>query len=338
MDGVLLVNTGSPDSPAIPDVRRYLNEFLMDERVLDYPPVLHRLIVRGLILPRRPATSAAAYRSIWWDEGSPLVVISRRVQKLLKEELGLPVELGMRYRLPTLTEGVSKLVDQGVNHILLAPLFPHYAMSTVESIVAATREIVDGLRSPPELTILPPFYNHPAYIEALVASAAVNLGMGYDHLLFSYHGLPERHLRKTDPTGSHCLAGPDCCETPSPAHALCYRHQVLFTTRRFVQAAGIAEGAYSVAFQSRLGRDRWLQPNTAEVITQLATSGIRRLLVICPAFVADCLETLEEIGMGGHDRFLAAGGEEYRLVPCLNDNPTWIQVLAMLCRQALLAV
>ncbi len=338
MDGVLLVNTGSPDSPAIPDVRRYLDEFLMDERVLDYPLLLRKVIVRGLILPRRPATSAASYRSIWWDEGSPQVVISRRVQKLLKEELGLPVELAMRYRLPTLAEGVNKLVGQGVDHILLAPMFPHYAMSTVESIVAATREAVDGLRSPPNLTILPPFYNHPAYIEALVASASVNLGMGYDHLLFSYHGLPERHLRKTDPTGSHCLASPDCCETPSPAHALCYRHQVLFTTRRFVQAAGIAGAAYSVAFQSRLGRDRWLQPNTADVITKLATLGVRRLLVICPAFVADCLETLEEIGVGGHERFLAAGGEEYRLVPCLNDNPTWIQTLAMLCRQALLAV
>lgn len=338
MDGVLLVNTGSPDSPAIPDVRRYLDEFLMDERVLDYPPLVRRLIVHGFILPRRPATSAAAYREIWWDEGSPQVVISRRIQKLLKDELGLPVELAMRYRLPTLAAGVNKLVDQGVDRILLAPLFPHYAMSTVESIVAATRETLDGLRSPPELTILPPFYNHPAYIEALVASAAVNLAMGFDHLLLSYHGLPERHLRKTDPTGSHCLAGPDCCETPSPAHALCYRHQVLFTTKRFVQAAGIAEGAWSVAFQSRLGRDRWLQPNTADVITQLGTSGVRRLLVICPAFVADCLETLEEIGVGGHDRFLAAGGEEFRLVPCLNDNPTWIQVLAMLCRQALLAV
>ncbi len=338
MDGVLLVNTGSPDSPDPLDVRRYLDEFLMDERVLDYPGLVRRVVVRGFILPRRPATSAAAYRSIWWDEGSPQVVISRRVQKALQDELGLPVALGMRYRLPTLAAGVAGLVDQGVDRILLAPMFPHYAMSTVESIVVAAREALAALSTAPELTLLPPFYNHPAYIEALVASAAVNLGMGYDHVLFSYHGLPERHLRKTDPTGSHCLASSDCCDVSSPAHALCYRHQVLFTTQRFVQAAGIPDGAWSVAFQSRLGRDRWLQPASAGVIDQLAASGVRRLLVMCPAFVADCLETLAEMGIEGRERFLAAGGEDYRLVPCLNDNPIWIQALAMLCRQALLAV
>ncbi|MCX7852429.1 MAG: ferrochelatase [Caldilineales bacterium] len=326
--GVLLVNTGSPDSPAVADVRRYLDQFLMDGRVLDLPWPLRRAIVSLFILPKRPQRSAAAYRAIWWPEGSPQIVIGRRLAERLQRELATPVALAMRYGHPSIAAGLRELLRQGVDDLLLVPLFPHYAMSTTGSIVAETQAALARLRPGLSWRVLPPFYADPRYIAALVAGARPYLDAGYDHLLFSYHGLPERHLRKTDPTGRHCLRVADCCAQPSPAHATCYRHQVLRTTALFAEAAGVPADHYSVAFQSRLGRDRWLQPATADELVRLARRGVRRLLVICPAFVADCLETLEEIGMNGRETFLAAGGEQFTLIPALNDHPDWVKALA----------
>ncbi|MCH8992621.1 MAG: ferrochelatase, partial [Acidobacteria bacterium] len=197
--------------------------------------------------------------------------------------------------------------------------------------VGAVRDALSKLDSGVTLTIMPPFYARPEDLSALVAAAEDSLRTEYDHLLFSFHGLPKRHLRKTDPTGGHCLTGPDCCLTPSPAHATCYRAQVFATAKEFVARTGIPEGKYTVAFQSRFGRDKWLEPMTDAEIVRLANQGVRRLLVICPAFVADCLETLEEIGIRGQDAFLEAGGEELQLVPCLNDHPRWIETLAGWC-------
>jgi ferrochelatase len=327
---VLLVNTGSPDSPEVADVRRYLGQFLMDGRVLDQPWPLRKLIVSGFILPRRPQRSAEAYRAIWWPEGSPQVVLSRRLAEGVQAGLDAPVSLAMRYGNPSIEAGLGELLQQGGDELLLVPLFPHYAMSTTQSVVEETQAVLKRLRPGLPLRVLPPFYADARYIAALAASAQSYLDQGYDHLLFSYHGLPERHLHKTDPTGRHCLRSADCCATASPAHATCYRHQVLRTAELVVQSLGVPPDKYSVSFQSRLGRDQWLQPATAGELERLAQAGVRRLLVLCPAFVADCLETLEEIGIVGREVFLAAGGESFTLIPALNDQPQWVAALRSL--------
>ena len=325
--GVLLINLGSPDSPAVPDVRRYLREFLMDGRVIDAPYPVRFGIVHLSILPKRPHESAHAYRSIWSPEGSPLIVTSRRVQEALQQRLDLPVELAMRYQNPSVPGALDNLAAQGVTEILLIPLFPHFAMSSYETAVEHVRRLAAKHPAGFTLKVQPPYYNDSGYIEALVESARPFLEGGDDHLLFSFHGVPERHLRKSDPSGCHCLQEPDCCMRPNPAHATCYRAQCFGTVRTFTQRAGLDPSRYSVAFQSRLGRDPWLQPYTDQELQRLAKRGVKNLLVICPAFVADCLETIEEIGMRGKETFLAAGGEQFTMVPCLNEHPRWIQAL-----------
>jgi ferrochelatase len=324
---VLLVNLGSPDSPSVPDVRRYLREFLMDGRVLDAPWPVRFCVVNFAILPKRPAESAHAYRTIWTADGSPLVVISRRVQTLLQARLSIPVELAMRYQNPSIDAAVRALAGQGVTDTLLIPLFPHYAMSSFETAVVRVQESVRRLAPAMTLHVQPPYYDDPEYIDALVASARGHLDGGYDHLLFSFHGIPERHLRKADPTRGHCLQSAACCETPSEAHAFCYRAQCLKTMRAFVAKAGVPDRAYSFAFQSRLGRDPWLKPYTDHELERFARGGVKRMLVICPAFVSDCLETIEEIGMRGRDTFVRAGGSDLQLIACMNEHPRWIEAL-----------
>jgi ferrochelatase len=324
---VLLVNLGSPDSPSVPDVRRYLREFLMDARVMDAPWPIRFGVVNFAILPRRPHESAHAYQSIWTEEGSPLVVTSRRVQQALQARLNIPVELAMRYQNPSIDSAVENLAAQDIDELLLIPLFPHYAMSSYETAVERVKDAVRNIAPSMTLHVQPPYYNCPDYIDALVASAESHLAKPFDHLLFSYHGLPERHLRKSDATGCHCLKVANCCEVPSPAHATCYRAQCFQTTKHFVGKAGVPKSRFSVAFQSRLGRDPWMQPYADVEIERLAKAGVKRLLVICPAFVSDCLETIEEIGMRGRQTFLDAGGEEFALIPCLNEHPAWLQAL-----------
>jgi ferrochelatase len=321
------MNLGSPDSPAVPDVRRYLREFLMDKRVIDVPYPVRFGIVHFGILPKRPQQSAEAYESIWTDDGSPLVVTSRRLQDILRRNLSIPVELAMRYQSPSVEHAVDSLVSRGVQEIILLPLFPHYAMSSYETAVEKVRAVIRKQRENITLTIVEPFYNHPAYISALVDSAKPFLESEFDHLLFSFHGLPERHLRKSDSTGCHCLKVANCCEVPSPAHKTCYRAQTFQTARLFAEAAAVPRRKYSIAYQSRLGRDPWMQPYTDHELARLAKSGIKKLLVISPAFVSDCLETLEEIGIRGQETFQSAGGELLTLIPCLNNHPSWIRAV-----------
>jgi protoporphyrin/coproporphyrin ferrochelatase len=324
--GVLLVNLGSPDSTSVGDVRRYLDEFLMDARVIDSPWPLRRLIV-GMILIRRPRQSAEAYHKIWTPEGSPLMVTSRRVQVKLQERVTLPVALAMRYQNPSIPDAIIGLAEQKVDELLLIPLFPHYAMSSYETAVERVKEVAARLAPQMLIKVQPPYGDSPDYIAALAASAADYLEAGYDHLLFSFHGVPERHLRKTDPTGRHCLTVPNCCEGANPAHATCYRAQCLKTVAAFVRQAGVPAGKFSVSFQSRLGGDPWLKPYTDFELAALPKHGVQNLLVICPAFVSDCLETLEEIGMRGRETFLSAGGKEFTQIPCLNEHPSWITAL-----------
>jgi len=324
---VLLVNLGSPDSPSVADVRTYLGEFLMDGRVLDAPWPIRWSIVHLAILPKRPAQSAEAYEKIWTPEGSPLVATSRKISEALQENTGLRVELAMRYRNPSIESAVLKLSDAGVEELLLIPLFPHYAMSSFETAVERVKQVLRELAPAIALTVVPPYYDHPEYIRALVGSASEYLKGDYDHLLFSFHGIPERHLRKADPTGSHCMISHDCCEKSSPALATCYRAQCLATARQFVKAAGIPDHNYSIGFQSRLGREPWLKPYTDIILEELGKKGVKKLLVICPSFVSDCLETLEEIGIRGRESFRHSGGGDLTLIPCLNEHPLWLNAL-----------
>ena len=335
--GLLLINLGSPDSTSVPDVRKYLREFLMDGRVLDAPWLIRWCVVNLAILPTRPAQSAEAYAQVWTPEGSPLVVTSRKLQSKLQQSVSndFPVELAMRYQSPSIETAIKNLHSQGITDLLVFPLFPHYAMSSFETAVVRAQEVAAELAPEMTLRIAEPYYSHPDYIAALVASAEPYLQQPYDHLLFSFHGLPERHLRKSDPTGCHCLATPDCCTTPSEAHKTCYRAQCFATVRAFVEGAGIPADKYSVAFQSRLGRDPWLKPYTDFELTRLAENGVKKMLVICPAFVSDCLETLEEIAMRGGETFLEAGGEELTLIPCMNEHPRWLEALETIVRKSL---
>lgn len=330
--GVLLVNLGSPASTSVADVRRYLNQFLMDPYVVDLPWPLRRLLV-GLILATRPKQSAHAYASIWWEQGSPLLVISRRVQQALQTRLDMPVELAMRYGEPSIERGILALAGKpGIGEILLLQQYPQHADSTITTSIKEAERVIakHGLKL--KLTVVPAFHDRPGYMDALVASAAPQLQQGFDHLLLSFHGLPERHLKKADPTGSHCLNYPACCEQPSPAHATCYRAQCLAVSKTFAQRMGLTDDQWSMAFQSRLGRAKWIEPYTEQRLDELAAQGVKRLLVMCPAFVADCIETLEEIGDRAREQFVAAGGEELVLIPCLNDHPQWIDALENWCR------
>jgi protoporphyrin/coproporphyrin ferrochelatase len=330
---ILLVNLGSPDSPAVPDVRRYLNEFLMDGRVIDVAWPIRRFVV-GMILIKRPHESGEAYEKIWTKDGSPLVVSSRNVQKLLQTRVSVPVELAMRYQNPSIESAVKNLAAKGATEVLLIPLFPHYAMSSYETAVVCVEEVAKKLAPQMQLTVQQPYYDDPDYIAALVASAKVYL-KDYDHLLFSYHGIPERHLLKSDPTGCHCLKVENCCEVASPAHAKCYRAQCFATTRAFVKLAGVPSEKYSVSFQSRLGKDPWLKPYTDYELARLPNEGKKHVLVICPAFVSDCLETIEEIGMRGCEQFMAGNGKEFTRIPCLNEHPAWIDALEKMARKFL---
>jgi ferrochelatase len=323
---ILLVNLGSPDSTSVGDVRRYLNEFLMDGRVIDAPWLVRRFVV-GMILINRPKESAHAYEKIWTKEGSPLVVTSKHVQALLQKRVNMPVELAMRYQNPSIESAIQKLAAQKIDDLLLIPLFPHYAMSSYETALFRVQEVARKIAPQMKITVQQPYFDSPDYISALVASAADFLKKDFDHLLFSFHGIPERHLRKSDPTGCHCLAKENCCEVPSPAHATCYRAQCFMTAKLFVEKAVVPAGKWSVSFQSRLGKDPWLKPYTDYELPRLAIEGKKRMFVICPAFVSDCLETIEEIGMRGCEQFMAGNGKEYTRIPCMNEHPAWIDAL-----------
>ncbi len=329
MKGVLLVNLGSPDSPTPKDVKPYLDEFLMDERVIDAPKLLRNLLVRGIILQTRPKKSAEAYSKIWWDEGSPLIVISERFAQKVQEQTKMPVALGMRYGSMSIKKALYELKEKGVDEVLLVPLYPHYAMSSYETVVVKTMEVQKELFPNMKLTTMPAFYKNEDYIKVLSESIGASLkDFEYDHVLFSYHGIPERHIRKSDPTRFHCQIDGTCCQTNSVAHHTCYRHQCYDTTELVKKQLDLPEDKVSTSFQSRLAGDPWLKPYTDFEFERLAKEGRKRLAVITPAFVSDCLETLEEIAMEGKEQFEEAGGEHYIHIPCLNDNDAWVSLMA----------
>lgn len=322
------MNLGSPDSTAVKDVRKYLNEFLMDGKVIDIPFIARALLVRGIIVPFRAPKSAEAYKTIWTDEGSPLIVFTKQLQQSLGQKLEEPVAIAMRYGSPSPKEAFDQLLKQNpdLKEVILVPLYPHFAMSSYETAVDYAKEQYAANKYPFKISFIKPFYREPDYINALAENMKPWLAKEYDHILFSYHGIPERHIRKSDTTGCHCLKVANCCETDSPATATCYRHQVFTTTRLVTEKLGIPKDKFSLSFQSRLGKG-WLQPFTDIRLEEMPKEGIRKLLIICPAFVSDCLETLEEIAERGKESFLKAGGESYEMIPCLNTHPLWVDTL-----------
>lgn len=327
--GVLLVNLGSPDSYKPKDVKTYLEEFLMDERVIDVPLWARTLIVKGIILNTRPKASAAAYKKIWWEEGSPLIVISERLKAKIQNQVELPVGLAMRYGSMTIKKGLQELVDKGCEEVFLIPLYPQFAMATTETILVLAEEVRKAHFSDLKIESLPAFYNNPDYVDVLSNSISRHLkGKAFEHLLFSYHGVPERHIRKSDVTKSHCKIDGSCCVTPSKAHQFCYRHQCWEVTRLVAEKLDLQAGTYSTSFQSRLGFDPWLQPYTDRTIERLGKQGIKNMAIVTPAFVSDCLETLEEIAMEGQEIFHEMGGQKFTTIPCLNDDDNWAALLS----------
>ncbi|WP_435223741.1 ferrochelatase [Niabella hirudinis] len=333
--GIILMNLGSPDSTEVKDVRRYLDEFLMDERVIDKPWLLRFLLIKGIIVPFRAPKSAEAYKTIWWKEGSPLIVLSKQLQDALQQQTELPVELSMRYGNPNPEAAYEALLKRmpDVEEVILVPLYPHYAMSSFETAVEHMKAAHKKKNYSFGIKVVPPFYKHPSYINALAESMRPYLQEHFDQLLFSYHGIPERHVLKSDPTKKHCMQVENCCFKSSPSHPTCYRHQVTITSELVAKKLGLKKDQWQQSYQSRLGRDPWLLPNTQVRLPQLPDENIKKLVVVCPSFVSDCLETLEEIEIRGKEEFLQAGGETYTYIPCMNTNGIWVDTLLQLIEE-----
>jgi len=325
--GVLLVNLGTPLAPEPGPVGTYLREFLGDPSVIDLPGPLRWLLVNCLIVPTRAPKSAEAYQKVWTSQGSPLLVHSYELRDALAERLlQHPLDVGMRYGRPTIAGALERLKLRGCDRVLCLSLYPHAAESSTGTATRALHEAaaqIDGL----EVQVLPEYFDHPAWIEAVRATAASGMSEApSDHVLFSFHGLPERHIQKADP-GGRCLKSADCCEPLCDTNRHCYKAQCLSSAQVIADALGLEADAWSTSFQSGLGR-RWLLPSTEKTLVSLAESGVRKLTVLTPGFSADCLETIEELGMRGAELFQEAGGEELRVLPCLNASPAWVEALA----------
>jgi ferrochelatase len=333
--GVLLVNLGTPDSAATPDVRKYLNEFLMDGRVIDIPVVQRTLLVRGIIVPFRAPKSAKLYREIWSDTtGSPLLHYSLKQQQLLQQSLGddYIVELAMRYQSPSIEAALERLKKALVNDIRVIPMFPQYASASTGSVAQKVMSLVGKWPTVPNISFVNSFHDDALMIAAFADNARKHQSEKYDHILFSFHGLPQRQLINCDHTGSHCLKAADCCQTLTDVNKFCYSAQSHHTAKLIAEYLGLSKDQYTVCFQSRLGSDPWVQPYTSVVIEELARQGKKKLLVFCPAFVADCLETVYEVSVEYNDLFKEKGGEHVQLVESLNDHPKFIEALVGLVK------
>ncbi|MDT8446679.1 MAG: ferrochelatase [bacterium] len=333
-NGLLLINLGSPEAPTTPALRRYLGEFLSDPRVMDIPPLTRSLLLRLVILPRRPQKVAPKYQSIWTEAGSPLVAYGQEIQKKISQSLGVDwqVELAMRYGHPSLIETLERLKKSSLKRLVVLPLFPQYASATSGSAIEAVMEQLGSWPTLPDLLIKRSFHDHPAFLDAFANRGRVLWQEGFDHLVFSFHGLPEHQILKSDASG-HCLQSPECCAIPEAAGRGCYRAQCFATARELAHRLEVPMEQYSVVFQSRLGRAKWLEPSLNQELERLSGQGIKRLLVYSPSFVADCLETLEEIAQEGAKQFKALGGERLQLVPSLNDGADWAEALVQILRE-----
>ncbi|MFC6103361.1 ferrochelatase [Olivibacter domesticus] len=328
--GVLLINLGTPDSPKVSDVRKYLDEFLMDGRVIDIGTIQRNLLVRGAIVPFRSPKTAKLYNEIWDKEkGSPLLYISELQADLLRKELGsdYQVELAMRYQKPSIEEALQRLKLALVDSIQIIPLFPQYASASTGSVIEKVMKLMATWHAFPRISIINQFYDNELMIEAFADNAQEKEPEKYDHVLFSFHGLPVRQLKNVDNSGKHGCAAPSCCAQITTSNKFCYAAQCYETARLIAAKIQVNKEKYTVCFQSRLGKDPWVQPYTSDVLVDLAKKGVKRLLVLCPAFVADCLETLYEVTEEYGQEFKKLGGEHVELVPSLNDHPKWIEAL-----------
>ncbi|HEV7348546.1 ferrochelatase [Telluribacter sp.] len=334
--GVLIVNLGTPDSPNTPDVRKYLREFLMDGRVIDIPYVSRWMLVNLIIAPFRAPKSAKIYQAVWTPEGSPLKVYGLAVEEMLAKALGddYVVKLAMRYQSPGIEAGLSELQRQGLSRIVVVPFFPQYASATTGSVYEEVMRVLKDWQIMPELRFINSFLDHPKFIEGFVRLGKKYMAEHpYDHYMFSYHGLPERQIRKGDVTQQYCKLG-SCCDTLTAANQHCYRAQCFETTRLLVRELGIPEGKYTTCFQSRLGKEPWIQPYTEDLVRELPKKGIKSVLAFSPAFVSDCLETTIEVGEEYKEMFEEEGGEHWQLVESLNDSEIWVETLVDLVKRA----
>lgn len=333
--GVLLINLGTPQAPTTKEVRRYLRQFLSDPRVIDINPVGRWLLVNLIIGPFRSPKSAAAYRKIWTDRGSPLLFHTQDLGRAVAQRLGedYAVEIAMRYGQPSIESALQKLFDQGVREIRILPLYPQYSSSATGSTQEEVFRVAKRMWNITPLQFLLPFFDHPGYVRAFAEIGGEKLrDFKADHILFSFHGLPERQILKGDVGGGHCLQKPDCCDKIIPANGLCYRAHSYASARAIAASLALTPEQYTICFQSRLGRTPWIKPYTDLVIPELAKAGKKRLAVFCPAFVADCLETLEEIGMRAREQFRSLGGEELILIPSLNAHPAWVEAVCAMAK------
>ena len=333
--GILLVNLGTPDSPSTKDVRKYLNEFLMDPRVIDINPISRTLLVKGIIAPFRSPKSAKLYQAIWGNEtGSPLMHYSKLQHAALQQRLGdeYQVELAMRYQSPSIETALNKLKASLVESIHVIALFPQYASASTGSVYDKVMELVRQWQTIPSLSFANSFHDNELMIETFANNGRKYQPETYDHILFSFHGLPQRQLIKCDHTGNYCLKKDGCCDTLNNVNKYCYSAQSHHTAQLIAAKLGIPKEKYTICFQSRLGNDPWVKPYTSKIVEELAKEGKKRLLVFCPAFVADCLETVYEVTEEYGAEFKALGGEHIQLVESLNDSPMWIDALEQMVR------
>ena len=326
MKGILLINLGSPKDLNVNSIKDYLREFLSDDLVIDYPKILQQLLVNWIIVPSRYKNTKEAYSEIWTDEGSPLVNSTLHLGEKINTKSATPVEVSMRYQYPSIEEGLIKLKNKGCSDVFVVPLYPHYAMSTTLTTEKEVIRIEKELNLNLNLDFIGTFYNEKEYIASLSNVISRNRSEKSDFLLFSYHGIPNRHLVKTDPTKNHCLKAKNCCNTESKAKPFCYKAQVIETSRLCADRLNLREEEWGIAFQSRIGPG-WIEPFTDKELVKLANKGIKNLDVVCPAFVIDNLETLEEMNIRGRETFLESGGKSFNYIPCLNDEESWVDFL-----------
>ncbi|UII22022.1 ferrochelatase [Fulvivirga ligni] len=324
--GVLLVNLGTPDSPSVSNVRSYLSQFLNDPRVIDIPWLGRKLLVNCIIVPFRAPKSAKIYKELWTDQGSPLIFHSEKVRDLLSDSLGddYGVHLAMRYKNPSIPSVLEEMKKLNYKKIIVLPMFPQYASASTGS---ALQEVMDVVRKwwvIPEMKFISQYYEHPKFIDAIVDRASKYKLADYDHILFSYHGLPVRQVDKVYNTG--VCEGHDCESTITEENQYCYKATCFATTRLIAEKLGISESDYTVCFQSRLDKN-WLEPFSDKVVEEWGKKGAKKLLVFSPAFTADCLETVIEIGDEYQEIFEEHGGEKVQLVESLNDHPLWVECL-----------
>jgi protoporphyrin/coproporphyrin ferrochelatase len=336
--GILLVNLGTPDDPSWSSVYRYLKQFLLDGRVIDIPWLQRQLLVRGVIVPFRTKNSSALYKMLWTEEGSPIKLYGFKLQKAIAERMGgeFVVELAMRYQDPPIEKALQKLVyEDKVSEIIVLPLFPQYASASTGSVHEEIMRILSGYQAIPKIKFINSYPTEEGMIEVFCDNARKYNLSEYDHFVFSFHGLPQRQMKKVDLSGKHCLQKENCCTQICEANQFCYSAQCHQTAYALAKNLGISKEQYSITFQSRLGKDPWIQPYTDVVLDELLAKGKKKLLVFSPAFVADCLETTIEIGHEYKEDFISKGGEKLDLVASLNDEPKWINTVEKMLKREL---